>query len=384
MKRKNSAPDTGGEQLVTPAAETIIVTPVPGRVGPLLSTVSGRVTPLAHSAAERINATAVLVTPYAQSAAQRLAPVGKIAAARVAPLAHSAVGHVGPLAQQAVGRVGPYAVQAVGLVGPYARQAQQAAGRVYPLATTATQRGAQAAHGAVGALAPRIDQAWGRVTPAVSAARGRVSEEVLPRLTDALGAAATAPMVVEATKRGKATLAAARGELYLPEPVAVQLKKSWLRRFGPLAAAVGVAGVAAVLAKKSLGHKDADWQAAKPTTSYGSNLAATSSHGSAVEQPVDDLDAPRIDVPVTADDLNGSGSAVPGITDDAEGRASSSYSGEGVYVGTEPPAAFVIKGNERSMKYHTPASGSYNETTAEVWFSSEEAATANGFVRAQG
>jgi hypothetical protein len=350
-------------------------------VGPLLSTVSGRVTPLAHSAAERINATAVLVTPYAQSAAQRLAPVGRTAAARVSPLAQSAIGHVGPLAQQAVGRVGPYAVQAVGLVGPYARQAQQAAGRVYPLATTATLRGAHAAQGAVGVLAPKIDQAWSRVTPSVSAARGKVSEEVLPRLTEALGAAATAPVVVEATKRGKATLAAARGELYLPEPVSVHVKRSWLKRFGPYAAAAGVAGMAAVLAKKSLGHKDADWQAARPAASWGSTQATTS--GADAEQQVDDLDAPRIDVPVSADDLDGSGSAVPGITDDAQGRASSSYSGEGVYVGTQPPEGFVIKGNERSMKYHLPSSNSYNETTAEVWFSSEEAARANGFVQAQ-
>lgn len=377
MKRKNSAPDTGGEQLVTPAAETIIVTPVPGRVGPLLSTVSGRMSPLAHSAAERINATAVLIAPYAQSAAQRFAPVGKTAAARVAPLAQSAAGRVGPLAQQAAGRVGPYAVQAVGLVSPYARQAQQVAVRVYPLATTATQRGAQAAQGAVGALAPRIDQAWSRVTPAVTAARGRVSEEVLPRLTEALGSAATAPVVVEATRRGKATLAAARGEHYLPEPVVEQLKASWLKRYGPYAAAAGMAGLAAVLAKKSLTHKDADWQAARPTT------PSAPTQGSTTQQSVDDLDAPRTDVPVAAEDLNGSGSAVPGITDDAQGRASSSYSGEGVYVGTTPPAGFGIKGNERSMKYHTSASSSYNETTAEVWFSSEEAAEANGFVRAQ-
>ncbi|HEX8510657.1 MAG TPA: hypothetical protein VF635_14315, partial [Propionibacteriaceae bacterium] len=67
------------------------------------------------------------------------------------------------------------------------------------------------------------------------------------------------------------------------------------------------------------------------------------------------------------------------VSSDAPG-----YVGEGVYVGSEPPAGFYIKGNERSMKYHTPDSGSYNETTAEVWFSSEESAVENGFVRAHG
>ena len=59
------------------------------------------------------------------------------------------------------------------------------------------------------------------------------------------------------------------------------------------------------------------------------------------------------------------------------------WSGEGVYVGHEPPAGFVIKGNERSKKYHLPESAGYGRTVAEVWFNSEEAAQQAGFVRAQ-
>ena len=61
----------------------------------------------------------------------------------------------------------------------------------------------------------------------------------------------------------------------------------------------------------------------------------------------------------------------------------SKYSGEGVYVGNEPPEGFTIKGNERSMKYHVPESSGYGRTIAEVWFNSEEAAQAAGFIRAQ-
>ena len=61
----------------------------------------------------------------------------------------------------------------------------------------------------------------------------------------------------------------------------------------------------------------------------------------------------------------------------------SKYSGEGVYVGNEPPEGFTIKGNERSMKYHVPDSSGYGRTIAEVWFNSEEAAQAAGFIRAQ-
>ena len=59
------------------------------------------------------------------------------------------------------------------------------------------------------------------------------------------------------------------------------------------------------------------------------------------------------------------------------------YDGPEVYVGVEPPEGFTIKGNERSMKYHVPDSNSYGRTIAQVWFSSEEAAQAAGFTRAQ-
>ncbi|WP_434554943.1 50S ribosomal protein L17, sunset domain variant [Microlunatus sp. Y1700] len=56
--------------------------------------------------------------------------------------------------------------------------------------------------------------------------------------------------------------------------------------------------------------------------------------------------------------------------------------GEGSYRGEEPPAGFDIKGNEDSMKFHTPESPWYDRTVAEVWFNSAEAAEAAGFVNA--
>ena len=55
----------------------------------------------------------------------------------------------------------------------------------------------------------------------------------------------------------------------------------------------------------------------------------------------------------------------------------------GVYVGVEPPEGYTIKGNERSMKFHTPDSNSYGRTIAQVWFLSEEAAEQAGFTKAQ-
>ena len=46
------------------------------------------------------------------------------------------------------------------------------------------------------------------------------------------------------------------------------------------------------------------------------------------------------------------------------------------------PDGFPVKGNEDSMKYHLPESQWYDQTTAEVWFRSEEAARAAGFAKA--
>ena len=46
------------------------------------------------------------------------------------------------------------------------------------------------------------------------------------------------------------------------------------------------------------------------------------------------------------------------------------------------PEGFTIKGNQGSMKFHTPDSPWYGRTKAEVWFTTEEAAKAAGFVNA--
>ena len=43
------------------------------------------------------------------------------------------------------------------------------------------------------------------------------------------------------------------------------------------------------------------------------------------------------------------------------------------------PEGFDIKGNKDSMKYHTPESRWYDQTVAEVWFATQEAAEAAGF-----
>ena len=43
------------------------------------------------------------------------------------------------------------------------------------------------------------------------------------------------------------------------------------------------------------------------------------------------------------------------------------------------PEGYPIKGNADSMLFHTPESRWYDQTIAEVWFATEEAAEAAGF-----
>jgi large subunit ribosomal protein L4 len=56
--------------------------------------------------------------------------------------------------------------------------------------------------------------------------------------------------------------------------------------------------------------------------------------------------------------------------------------GKDSYRGSEPPEGFDIKGNEDSMKFHTPDSPWYGRTIAEVWFKTVKAAEKAGFVNA--
>lgn len=68
---------------------------------------------------------------------------------------------------------------------------------------------------------------------------------------------------------------------------------------------------------------------------------------------------------------------------EAKSVASDAVEYEGGYRGETPPEGYDIKGNEDSMKFHTPSSPWYDRTVAEVWFNSAEAAEKAGFVNAK-
>jgi large subunit ribosomal protein L4 len=76
--------------------------------------------------------------------------------------------------------------------------------------------------------------------------------------------------------------------------------------------------------------------------------------------------------------------AAPAVVEADEVEDGAEDYGTGSYRGAEPPTGFEVKGNEDSMKYHTPESPYYSRTKAEVWFDSAETAEAAGFESATG
>ena len=87
---------------------------------------------------------------------------------------------------------------------------------------------------------------------------------------------------------------------------------------------------------------------------------------------------------------DGEAGSEPTVTEAAEESLSAKFAdlefGDDVAValedGAAPSDAFTIKGNKDSGKYHTPESQWYDQTIAEVWFTTEEAAENAGFVKA--
>jgi large subunit ribosomal protein L17 len=72
------------------------------------------------------------------------------------------------------------------------------------------------------------------------------------------------------------------------------------------------------------------------------------------------------------------------VFEETEGGTSGVYPGSHVLLedASTAPDGFPVKGNEGSKKYHEPDTQWYDQTTAEVWFESAEAAEAAGFTKA--
>lgn len=250
-------------------------------------------------------------------------------------------------------------------------------------------------------IEPHLKEALEKVTPAVESAKEHVTDSLLPKLQDALHQAAEHPAVAEAAKHASAAVEAVSAEV-----VPAKKKSKGRSFFKFLAIGAAVAGAVAAV-RHFLSPKDDGWTAHEPSKAYVNNndtfsnaakfasdldspaepapaeeQAAAAEH-EASPNPYADVRSPE-DLVVTEaeaeeqNDMTSEGAPAP----EGNLKVVDSY-GEGSYVGSEPPAEFIIKGNERSKKYHLPGTGGYDRTIAEVWFNSEEAAQQAGFTKAQ-
>ena len=215
------------------------------------------------------------------------------------------------------------------------QQAQTVLGKVQkqarPVLKDAKVRSADFAARKFDQIEPHVRNALDRVSPAVDAAREKVADEFLPRVSKSLHQAAEHPM-----------------------QLAEQIKPKPRRSVGKTIVKVLALGAVGAAARGS------DPAAEKKETPEPTSPEEEQLHEAEAEMVAEG--AP--------------------VQTPAPAGGSSTYGPES-YVGDNPPEGYIIKGNERSMKYHVPGTGGYERTIAEVWFTSEEAAKAAGFTKAQ-
>lgn len=274
------------------------------------------------------------------------------------PYVATALRDGGYLADQAYSKVRP-ALKDAGIRG--ARFAADTFDRVQPTLDDAIGRVSPAVNQTVGKVRPAVDEVLDRIPPVVDMARERVQEEFIPAVAEQLKALAAQPLATEL--KVAAASAALAAQL---DKASGKKKRSGWKTFGKIVLAGAVLAGVAVAVKKLVADPSTGWETYTPRES------------AYVADPVadDDSDAEMTEEILTFDE------PIIGDADTEEFTDETPY-GEGSYVGDEPPEDFTIKGNDRSKKYHVPGSASYERTSAEVWFVSEEAAEQAGFTKAQ-
>ena len=171
-------------------------------------------------------------------------------------------------------------------------------------------------------------------------------------------------------------------------------KKSKFKKVAKFLAIGAIVAGAVAAVRHFLAPKDDGWTAHEPSKAYVNNndtFTNAAKFASDINNPSEHEVVVSEEELEEQADMTADGGPAPDVTfvteqdvehEEADAKPAESY-GEGSYVGSEPPADFTIKGNERSKKYHVPGAAGYERTHAEVWFNSEEAAETAGFTKAQ-
>ncbi len=351
---------------------------------------------LADAGADLLDEAIAIVTPLVAQASERAAQLKDLALQEMAPAIATAKDQFGPAAGRARDRIVPAAASAAEHLAPLAATARERSAELAEQARTQLAPHVQEAlEQARTQLAPHVHEAMERAQPHLEHARQRVQDDLVPQLTDMLHRAAEHPAVIEATARGSETMGMVREQM-AGTPVVARHRRSRLGGVVKVMAAGAVLAAVAVAVRQFLASKEDDWQAHRPSQGYVPSPASSGGTQGPSEpvEPEAEVDAesevdaePEVDQSsesyADAEMIAEGGPVVETDDEDDEVEARAGEHGEGSYVGDEPPEGFVIKGNERSMKYHVPGSGGYERTIADVWFATEEAAQEAGFTRAQ-
>lgn len=402
-----------------------------------------RLTPLVEHAGDYVEGARKRGAEFASDTYDRVQPALDHARKRSSEFASDAYERLEPALKDAYDRVEPtfksagaYAAETYERLEPTLKHARQRSAKfaadtldkVHPALDDALDKVTPAVDSAVNRVRPVVDETLQRVAPGVDLARELVQNEFLPWLAAALYKAADLVKVEE---------------IVAPPPK----RRSVGKTIGLIALAGAVLAGVAYAIRRLLAPQESGWETHEPSRPYVADPvadvvkkakdkaadvaddvkdAAADLKGKATDAVNDatQAGAHAVDaVSTKADDVQESvgdavddvkesaGDAVDDVKEaasdsgedlnqaaekakesaekaakDAKGDASPLAEGpygEGSYVGAEPPEDFIIKGNERSMKYHLLGTGGYERTITDVWFSSTEAAERAGFVRAQ-
>lgn len=299
----------------------------------------------------------------------------------------SAVEYLTPYVEQALRDSGELADSTYSKIRPAikdatirgARLASDTFERVHPVIDDAIDKVSPAVDATVKRVRPAVEDVLDRIPPTLDYARGKVQDEFLPGLSDQLRHLAKQPLARELQV---AVASAALADKL--DAATGRKKRGFWRTLGKLLLAGAILGGVVFAVKKLLADPSSGWESYTPRDNAYVADPVASEPAEAVDDVATDVEAGPESVATEAEGATEQAeeSSAPAEEADADPFADSPY-GEGSYVGDEPPEGFTIKGNDRSKKYHVPGSASYERTSAEVWFASQDAAEAAGFTKAQ-
>ncbi|MFZ2624406.1 MAG: hypothetical protein WAX29_04090 [Propionibacterium sp.] len=395
---------------------------------------------------ELVNAAADFLSPKVRDAGQKVAPLVSDAYDKVSPHLATAGDKVGPYYEKTRDKFAEGYENVLPRIqeildraadSDYAAKAGKLADTASGSAQAVVDRAGKALQETVDSATRNAQQAAGKAAEhaqdSAAKAAAHAQDGAAKAAAHAQDGAAKAAGTAKKTSRkarAKAEKAAKKAAKIASAAAAAELararkdKHRGRNRLFTVLGIVAVVGALVVAVRQLLMPRDDGWTPREPSKDFDDDDVTTdfsaervddlttpatdqaSAEGIVHDTPVSTAHGEDEDAVVTSEDshLDAADPSVPTTEPDVESNGAETldeaedvWTGEGgparaadepkdfgpdSYVGDNPPEGFTIKGNQRSMKYHTPDGAGFARTNADVWFSSEEAAEAAGFTKA--